>query len=175
FILAGFFIAQLLKWIQRIGHVAELTPADAFAVPDKHGFTSAIDGAIPPAYSFEARNFLTTALRCAVYFIVAFAVISQIIASIATLVDAAQGTNGHGKTFNDLRSLQLALGEADHLAQQRHLNRVYITTDANSEPAIRYLAQQLQPPPTLFDHSRCCVLPNPSQGPSASLGGRHGD
>ncbi|TMD35744.1 MAG: hypothetical protein E6J04_05050, partial [Chloroflexi bacterium] len=72
FILAGFFIAQLLKWIQRIGHVAEFTPGDASAVPDKQGFTSAIDGAVPPAYSFEARNFLTTALRCAVYFIVAF-------------------------------------------------------------------------------------------------------
>ena len=169
FILAGFFIAQLLKWIQRIGHVAELTPADAFAVPDKQGFTSAIDGVIPPAYSFEASNFLTTALRCAVYFIVAFAVIAQIIAAIATLVDAAQGTNGHGKTFNDLRSLQLALGEADHLAQQRHLNRVYITTDANSETAIRYLAQQLQTPATLFDDSRCFVLPNPAEGPAVLL------
>ena len=169
FILAGFFIAQLLKWIQRIGHVAEFTPGDASAVPDKQGFTSAIDGAVPPAYSFEARNFLTTALRCAVYFIVAFAVIAQIIAAIATLVDAAQGTNGHGKTFNDLRSLQLALGEADHLAQQRHLNRVYITTDANSETAIRYLAQQLQTPATLFDDSRCFVLPNPAEGPAVLL------
>jgi hypothetical protein len=169
FIVAGFFMAQLLKWIQQIRHVAEFTPEDTSAVSDKHGFTPTIDGAVPRAHSFKARSFLTTALRCAVYFIVAFAVIAQIIAATATLVDVTQGYYRHGKIFNDLRSLQLALGEADHLAQQRHLNRVYITTDANSETAIRYLAQQLQTPATLFDDSRCFVLPNPAEGPAVLL------
>jgi hypothetical protein len=169
FMLAGFFIGQLLNWIQQIGRVAEFTPEDTSAVPDKNGATPVIGGAIPRGHPFEARNFLPYVLRYAVYFIVAFAAIAQFMTATATLVDAAQGYNGHGKTFNDLRSLQQALGEADHLAQQRHLNRVYITTDANSETAIRYLAQQMQTPTTLFDDSRCFVLPNPAEGPAVLL------
>lgn len=138
-------------------------------MPDKNGATPTIGGVIPRAHTFAVRSFLTTASRYAVYFIVAFAVIAQFMTATATLVDAAQGYNGHGKTFNDLRSLQLALGEADRLAQQRHLNRVYITTNANSETAIRYLAQQMQTPTTLFDDSRCFVLPNAAEGPAVLL------
>jgi Dolichyl-phosphate-mannose-protein mannosyltransferase len=169
FILAGFFIGQLLKWMQPIGRIAGFTPEVSSSVPDKNGATPVIGGAIPRGHPFEARNFLTAVLRYTVYFIVAFAAIAQFMTATATLVDAAQGYNGHGKTFNDLRSLQQALGEADHLAQQRHLNRVYITTDANSETALRYLAQQMQTPTTLFDDSGCFVLPNPAEGPAVLL------
>jgi len=166
FILAGFFIAQLLKWIQQIGR--GIVSAQADPSHKKNGSSSPIVGATR-SHPFEARRFLRTVLRYAVYFIVAFAVIAQFMTATATLIDAAQGNNGHGKAFNDLRSLQQALAEADHLAQQRYLSRVYITTDTNSETAIRYLAQQMQTPATLFDDSRCFVLPNPAEGPAVLL------
>lgn len=169
FILAGFFLAQLLKYIRQIGHVSRFTPEDASPVPDKNGATPAMGEVSPHAHTFTARSLLTTASRYAVYFIVAFAVIAQFMTATATLVDFAQGTYGHGKTFNDLRSLQLALEEADHLAQQRHLNRIYITTDVNSETAMSYLAQQIQTPATLFDDSRCFVLPDAAEGPAVLL------
>ena len=110
-----------------------------------------------------------TVLRYATYALAAFVVIAQLVTCTATLIDWVQGTNGHGKTFNSLGSLQHALSEADQLAQQRHLNRVYMTTDANLETATRYLAEQMHTPTTLFDDSRCLVLPNPTEGPAVLL------
>ncbi len=72
---------------------------------------------------------------------------------------------------NDLRSMQNALNEADQLAQQRHLSRVYITTDYATQTALRYLAEQMRTPTTLFDAASCLVLPNPADGPAVLLVG----
>ena len=108
-------------------------------------------------------------LRYGMYAIAIFAVIAQILTSSATLIDSVDGTYKHGQTYNDLGSLQHALSEADQLALQDHLNRVYITTDINSQPSLNYLAQEMQTPTTLFDDSRCLVLPNASAGPAVLL------
>jgi hypothetical protein len=108
-------------------------------------------------------------LRYGMYAIAAFTVTAQLITCTATLIDSVQGNSGHGKTYNDLGSLQHALGEADQLAQQRHLNRVYITTDVSSQTAMRYLAGQMQTPATLFDDARCLVLPGATDGPAVLL------
>ena len=114
-------------------------------------------------------NALMVALRYSMYAIVAFTIIAQLVTCTATLIDAVYAHNGHSKVYNDLGSLQHALAEADQLAQQRHLNRVYITTDFSSQTAIHYLSEQMHTPTTLFDDSRCLVLPNPSDGPAALL------
>lgn len=111
------------------------------------------------------------ALRYAAYTFASLVIIVQLIGSTAGLLDATRGTLGHGTTYNDLESLQHALTEADELAQQHHFNRVYIATDSSSETALRYLAEQLRTPTTLFDASRCLVLPDPADGSAVLLVG----
>ena len=150
FILAGFFLAQIVRWTQNGGSPS----VGARLILARRGLNNAR---------------LKYALIYAIYAVAAFAVIAQLMTSSATIIDAVQGNNGHGKTYNDLNSLEKALTETDHLAQQHHLNRVYITTDANSETAIRYLSQQMHTPSTLFDDARCLVLPNPADGPAVLL------
>ena len=108
-------------------------------------------------------------LRSGIYTIAALTVIAQLVTCTATLIDSVDGTYRHGQIFNDLGSLQHALSEADQLALHHHLNRVYITTDIYSQPSLNYLAQEMQTPTTLFDDSRCLVLPNASAGPAVLL------
>ena len=108
-------------------------------------------------------------LRYGMYAIAAFTVIAQIVTCTATLLDTVDGSYKHGPTFNDLGSLQHALDEADQLALQRHLNMVYVGTDANSQTSLRYLAGQMRTPTTLFDDERCLVLPGASSGPAVLL------
>ncbi len=115
-------------------------------------------------------------LRYAVYAIAGLVIIAQLVGSTAAAIDTSSG-NFDDRGFqpypyhNDLHSLQHALGEADQLAQQRHLSRVYITTDAATQTALRYLAEQMQTPTTLFDATNCLVLPNPAAGSAVLLVG----
>jgi len=117
-----------------------------------------------------------SSLRYAVYAIAGLVIIAQLVGSTAAAIDTSSG-NFDDRSFqpypyhNDLHSLQHALGEADQLAQQRHLSRVYITTDAATQTALRYLAEQMQTPTTLFDAANCLVLPNPAAGPAVLLVG----
>jgi hypothetical protein len=114
--------------------------------------------------------------RYVVYAIAGLVIIAQLVGSTAAVIDTTSG-NFDDRSFqpypyhNDLRSLQHALGEADQLAQQRHLNRVYITTDFATQTALRYLAEQMRTPTTLFDATSCLVLPNPANGPAVMLVG----
>ena len=117
------------------------------------------------------RNYFMLALRYGIYAVAAFAIIAQLLTCVAALIDKADGNYLHGIKFNDLGSLQHALNEADQLAQQRHLNRVYITTDVYSQIAMGYLAEQMRTPTTLFDDASCLVLPGASDGPAVFLVG----
>jgi hypothetical protein len=110
-------------------------------------------------------------LQYGVYAIACFVIIAQSVGTTASLLDQVSGNNLHGYTYNTLNSLQDALAEADHVARQRHLNRVYITTNQFTQVALRYLAEQVQTPTTLFDASHCLVLPNPADGPAVLLVG----
>jgi len=124
----------------------------------------------------KARGGQWSILRYGVYTITALVFIAQLLGSTAAVIDASSG-NFNDRSFhpypyhNDLRSLQNALGEADQLARQRHLDRVYVTTDFATQTALRYLAEQMQTPTTLFDASSCLVLPNPADGPAVLLVG----
>ncbi|GAC1377825.1 MAG: hypothetical protein NVS4B7_02690 [Ktedonobacteraceae bacterium] len=117
----------------------------------------------------QRRHWYWRGLRYGIYAVMIGVIIGQIVTCTATLIDAVYGNTGHGRTFNDLSSLQHALNEADQLARQRHLNRVYITTDNNSQIAMQYLSEQMQTPTTLFDDARCLLLPNVSDGPAVFL------
>lgn len=114
-------------------------------------------------------------LRYGVYIITGLIIMAQLVGSTASVIDIS---NGHfdDRSFyshyrSDLNSLQRALTEADQLAQQRHLDHVYITTDSSTAPALRYLSEQIQTPTTLFDTTNCLVLPNPTDGPAVLLVG----
>jgi Dolichyl-phosphate-mannose-protein mannosyltransferase len=114
-------------------------------------------------------------LRYAVYGLVALVVIGQLLGSVASVIDISSG-KFDDRTFyihyrNDLNSLQQAVNEADQLAQQRHLNHVYITTDDSTATALGYLSEQMQTPVTLFDATNCLVLPAPTDGPAVLLVG----
>jgi 4-amino-4-deoxy-L-arabinose transferase-like glycosyltransferase len=115
------------------------------------------------------RRWYWSGLRYSMFAIAAFAVIAQLVTCTATLIDFTDGTYKHSQNFNDLGSLQYALSQADQLALHHHLNRVYITTDRNTQSSLHYLSQQMQTPTTLFDDSRCLVLPNLSAGPAVLL------
>jgi len=147
----GIFVAQLLKWTQPRDHADHPPPGH------------------PRSHLVPTRTTLLVALRCAIYAVATFAIMAQLVTGAATLIDAVYAHNGHSQVYNDLGSLQHALAEADQLAQQHHLNRVYITTDFSSQTAIHYLSEQMHTPTMLFDDSRCLVLPNPSDGPAVLL------
>jgi hypothetical protein len=54
---------------------------------------------------------------------------------------------------------------------QNHLNRVFISasTADNAQVAMPFLAEQMRTPATLFDPSRCLVLPKAAGGPAVFL------
>ncbi len=109
--------------------------------------------------------------RYGVYVMTGLVIVAQLLGSFAAVSDGANGNNPHGYSYNTLKSLEDALAEADQLAVHHHLNHVYITTDQYTQAALRYLAEQMQTTTTLFDASRCLVLPNPAAGPAALLVG----
>jgi hypothetical protein len=107
--------------------------------------------------------------RYGVYVVTCLVIVAQLLGSFAAIADEANGNTPHGYSYNTLNSLESALTEADQLAVQRHLNHVYITTDQYTQAALRYLAEQMQTPTTLFDASSCLVLPGPASGPAVLL------
>jgi Dolichyl-phosphate-mannose-protein mannosyltransferase len=125
---------------------------------------------------FQARGGQWNILRYGAYVIASLVIITQLVGSTAAIIDSSSG-NFNDRSFlpypyhNDLGSLQHALSEADQLARQRQLNRVYVTTDFATQAALRYLAEQMRTPTTLFDASNCLVLPNPADGPAVLLVG----
>ena len=153
FILAGLFISQVVAWTRHPHQLAVRPTASQADREDR-----------PYMLSLQLHF-----LRYGMYAIAAFVVLSQLATCTASLLDSVQGHNGHGKTWNDLGSLQHALAEADSVAQARHLNRVYVTTDTYTQTAFGYLVEQMHTPTSLFDDSHCLPLPSPKDGPAVLL------
>ncbi|QBD82098.1 glycosyltransferase family 39 protein [Ktedonosporobacter rubrisoli] len=120
------------------------------------------------------------ALRYVLYVGIALIVCAQLLGSMALVIDNSSG-NFDDRGFqpypyhNDLASLQNALTQADQLAQRSHYNRVYITSDTATQAALSYLAAGMRTPTTLFDASRCLLLPDASAGPAVFLVGPYDD
>ncbi|HET9919341.1 MAG TPA: hypothetical protein VFQ30_05835, partial [Ktedonobacteraceae bacterium] len=112
----------------------------------------------------------------ALYLGMALVIVAQFVLSAAGLVDQVEGYY-NDRSFqpypyhNDLRSLQTALSDADTLAQQRHLSKVYVTMDSATQTALGFLTEQMHTPTTLFDAGRCLLLPGPTAGPAVLLVG----
>ena len=94
---------------------------------------------------------------------------AQLIGSVSALIDRVNGNFDGQATFpvvyNDLTSMQHALQEADQLAQERHIHRIYVATNFSTASAIHYLMEQERTPIMAFDDRHCVVLPSASAGP----------
>jgi len=123
------------------------------------------------AYWLQRREWMWNIPHYGVYVFTCLVIVAQLLGSTATLIDEASGNNLHGFSYNTLNSLEDALNEADQLALLHNLNRVYITTDQYTQVSLRYLAEQMRTPTTLFDASRCLVLPSAAAGPAELLVG----
>ena len=114
--------------------------------------------------------------RIALYSLAFLLVATQTLGSTAWILDTTHG-NISNDTFtpyhNDLLSLKQALNDADSLAQAQHLNHVYVTVDEATQTALGYLSEEMHTPTTLFDASRCLVLPGAVNGPAVLLVGPH--
>jgi 4-amino-4-deoxy-L-arabinose transferase-like glycosyltransferase len=119
----------------------------------------------------QQRGRRWTIARYGIYAFTCLVLIAQVLGTTAGLIDEVSGNNKHGLSYNTLGSLQSALSEADRLAQQRHLHHVYVTSDRFTQVSLRYLAEQMQTPTTVFDAAHCLVLPGPASGPAVFLVG----
>lgn len=93
---------------------------------------------------------------------------AQLIGSVSALIDRANGNFDGQATFpayNDLSSMQHVLQEADHLARERHIHRIYVATNYSTGSAMRYLMEQQKTPSMAFEDWHCIVLPSASAGP----------
>jgi 4-amino-4-deoxy-L-arabinose transferase-like glycosyltransferase len=114
--------------------------------------------------------------RYALYCALIVIVMMQFVGSVGGVLDQVEGRYDD-RSFqpypyhNDLSSLQHALSAADQLARQRHLARVYITSDAATQTALGFLTEQMHTPTTLFDAGTCLVLPGAEAGPAVLLVG----
>src|SRR5258708_12724310 len=112
---------------------------------------------------FQAHGGQWNILRYGTYVIASLVIIAQLVGSTAAIIDSSSG-NFNDRSFqpypyhNDLRSLQYALSEADQLAQQRQLSRVYVTTDFAPQAALRYLPSQIHTP-TPLSHPPNSLVP----------------
>ncbi|MEO6890578.1 MAG: glycosyltransferase family 39 protein [Ktedonobacteraceae bacterium] len=159
FILIGFLIAKVVAFSQARRAEADGGDANAARLPDP--WLSPRQGAF---------------LRYSMYALAVLVIGTQLLGSTAAVIDTSSG-GFSDRSFqpypyhNALNSLQNALTSADQLAQQRHLNHVYITVDPATRSAISYLSAFMRTPTTLFDAPRCLVLPGPTSGPALLLVG----
>jgi 4-amino-4-deoxy-L-arabinose transferase-like glycosyltransferase len=109
--------------------------------------------------------------RFALYLFMSLLLIAQFGGTTAGLLDQVNQSDQVIGNHHSLSSLQRAFNAADLLAQQQHLNHVYVTSDFYTQSALQYLAAQMRTPTTVFDESRCLVLPNPADGPAVLLAG----
>jgi len=118
---------------------------------------------------FRRRRWFWNTAHYGVYVCTCLVIVAQLLGSTATLIDEANGNNLHGYGYNTLNSLEDALNQADQLARLHNLNHVYIATDEYTQTSLGYLAEQMHTPSTLFDASRCLVLPSTTAGPAVLL------
>ena len=121
----------------------------------------------------QGKQAWTSIVRYSLYILTGFLIVAQCAGSAAGVLDTVRGNFNDmvlsHPYYSDLHSLQNALQEADLVAQQHHFKHVYVSSDASTQAALRYLGQQLHTPTTVFDSSSCAVLPSVANGPAVML------
>jgi hypothetical protein len=113
------------------------------------------------------------ALRPLVPALAAVLILAQTLVGVAWVLDNTSNNQPNTTNYNTLQDLRTAVQTADQLAQTRHLQHVYIDTDARTVDALNYLAEQMRTAHTLLNSnsSHCLLLPNNTQGPAVMLFG----
>lgn len=107
--------------------------------------------------------------RYALYLFMGAIIVTQTVGTTADLIDQVNRINTAAGGQHSLSTLQYVFQTADQTAQKEHLSHVYITSTLPTQSALWYLADQMQTPTTVFDGSRCLVLPNPADGPAVMI------
>jgi len=126
------------------------------------------------------RPSLTVATRVGVVLLSALLVIGQLVSSTAYLLKISEGhfndrTLQNIPYVNDLNSMWNVVHQADQLAQKKHISRIYMSMDINTQPSMSYLGETLHTPTTVFGYDDCLVLPAPEAGPAVYLVGPYAD
>ena len=107
-------------------------------------------------------------VRYGLYVLVGLIVLVQTVDSAGWLVDHAYGNFDSNYAFPqyfDLASVQRIVNNADQLAQQRHLSRIYINIHGDDVSAVSYLAQFAHTSIAVSDAGQCLVVPDVASGP----------
>jgi 4-amino-4-deoxy-L-arabinose transferase-like glycosyltransferase len=100
----------------------------------------------------------------------ALVILAQLIGLGSAIIDISAG-HFQSAVFSDLRDQQNALQMADQVAQQRHINRIYLTSFPSyiKINSMEYLSQQTKTPAEFFTIDNCFILPSPAAGPVVFL------
>lgn len=113
---------------------------------------------------------LRPALLYGLYGLASLIVIAQLAGSVASIRDMDHGNFSdilaNGVRYNDLHSLQQVLHDADQLAEQRHLKRIFIGADFSTENMMYYFGEHMQHQTTVFSTENCLLLPSQTDGPA---------
>ena len=107
-------------------------------------------------------------VRYGLYALVGMLVLIQTVGSVGWLVDHTRGNFDSNYAFPpyfDLATVQRIVNNADQLAQQRHLSRIYINIHGDDVSAVTYLAQFAHTPIAVADANQCLVVPDVTSGP----------
>jgi 4-amino-4-deoxy-L-arabinose transferase-like glycosyltransferase len=166
-ILVGIFLAKAAEWLRK----DEATPRNLLPLVGARFIAPTVRPSLH-------------VLHYGIYALTILIIVAQFISSTVGILDIDHGnySDGYGHRYsigdgsmatygyNDLRSLRNALTEADQLAQQHHLNRVYVSAagSAHMEAQFRFLSTQMHTPITVFN-SNCITLPSTAEGPAVML------
>jgi 4-amino-4-deoxy-L-arabinose transferase-like glycosyltransferase len=107
--------------------------------------------------------------RYGLYLFLGTIIVTQTVGTTADLIDQVNRINTAAGGQHSLSTLQYVFQTADSAARKEHLSHVYITSTVPTQSALWYLADQMQTPTTVFDGTRCLVLPNPADGPAVVI------
>ena len=105
-------------------------------------------------------------LRAAMGILLTIVIVLELVNSVATLQDQTCGYSNSSWHFYDLYSQQKVIDDAEQLAQQRHLKRIFIGVDIPREETLRYLSEHMHFPTSIFFFNQCLLLPSAADGPA---------
>ncbi len=105
-------------------------------------------------------------LRVTVGILLALVIVLELANSVATLRDQTRGYFNSSLHFYDLYSQQKVIADAEQLAQQRHLKRIFIGVDIPREEMLLYLSEHMHYPTSVFFFNQCMILPSAADGPA---------
>jgi 4-amino-4-deoxy-L-arabinose transferase-like glycosyltransferase len=105
-------------------------------------------------------------LRILVGILLTAVIMLELVNSVATLRDQTDGYVNTPPYYNTLYSLQKVLADAQHLAQQRHLQRIFIGVDLPRGEMLLYLSEHTHYPVSVFFANQCLLLPSATDGPA---------